>query len=551
MSEIGSGVTDARGLPPLWLYPERTASTPDWRDRALRIWAAGTLNVKKRLRRDTGHAVLRYVAARGNALERMSVAESVARLSAVRARLRLQGLTDDSVAEALALLSEIAQRRLGQRPSATQLRAAVAMLYCRIADIDRSGSNALAVALAAATAGLAGMPVHVIRDEDRHAEHDAAITKPFFAALGLRAGVVTSETDLQQRRTAYASDIVYVSAREVAFDHLRDRAAMGSRPRNVREKLRRVSGESGKGSPTLLQGLHFAIVDDADVVLVAAACTPLMLSRDDPVERQIVARQTFQRFFLRYRKLAGISATAQEAAGVLAAVYGLTVEAVASKWSVRQSRHAVKLCRTSEQRSAAITERTAALVARDRSVLIGMQSDDRARELARQFDDAGIAHVLVDGGADADSDNAVRSAQIAQASLPGRVTIVVRPESAAATAVAAGDLHVIVGEADAAARAQHMLLRSGTTALAGSAICADRAGFDVIVSLEDSALAASEPSMWCFIARRCGWLRHHAGAFLMRRIYARLRRTQRRIRVQLAGAESALDRTLAMAGGSE
>jgi preprotein translocase subunit SecA len=94
--------------------------------------------------------------------------------------------------------------------------------------------------------------------------------RPLFAALGLRVGAVTeSERDPARRRAAYACDVTYATSKAVAFDYLRDGL----------ERRRRPAGLSGAAaSELLLRGLCFAIVDEADAVLIDEACTPLVLA---------------------------------------------------------------------------------------------------------------------------------------------------------------------------------------------------------------------------------------------------------------------------------
>src|SRR2546425_168523 len=100
---------------------------------------------------------------------------------------------------------------------------------------------------------------------------------PVFERLGLTVGCVRQGQQPAERRTAYACDITYCSNKEVAFDYLRDRLVLGGKPHPISMRLGAINGEDTSGR-LLLRGLQFAIVDEADSVLVDEARTPLILS---------------------------------------------------------------------------------------------------------------------------------------------------------------------------------------------------------------------------------------------------------------------------------
>jgi preprotein translocase subunit SecA len=136
---------------------------------------------------------------------------------------------------------------------------------------------------AAIVAALAGQPVHVVTVNDYLAARDAEETRELYAFFGLTVGVVQTEMDPADRAAAYACDIAYVSNANLTFDYLRDRIALARRRSRARRRTQEVlSGRSAR--PLTLRGLAFAIVDEADSVLVDEARTPLILSStaDDP-----------------------------------------------------------------------------------------------------------------------------------------------------------------------------------------------------------------------------------------------------------------------------
>ena len=199
---------------------------------------------------------------------------------AVTLRRELRGAADPARAQAraFALVAECAARRLGLRPHHTQILAGWAMLERAVVEMDTGEGKTLAATLPAATAALAGVPVHVVTTNDYLAARDAGAMTPLFEALGLRVGLAGEALDVEQRRAAYACDVTYCSSRQLVFDYLRDLRALGSRRGRLSERLAPMVGPAR--SAALLRGLNFAIVDEADSVLVDEAGTPALLARE-------------------------------------------------------------------------------------------------------------------------------------------------------------------------------------------------------------------------------------------------------------------------------
>ncbi|HEX9450078.1 MAG TPA: preprotein translocase subunit SecA [Burkholderiales bacterium] len=203
-----------------------------------------------------------------------------ARAVALRPRLRRDGFTSIALAgEAFALVREAATRAIGLRHFDVQLVGAWAMLGGMLAEMETGEGKTLTATLAAATAALAGRAVHIITVNDYLAERDAGSMRPVYEMLGLTVGYVGQGMDPQARRTAYACDVTYCSNKEIAFDYLRDRMVLGGKPRSIAMKIDALEG-AGAGQRLLLRGLQFAIVDEADSVLVDEARTPLILSSE-------------------------------------------------------------------------------------------------------------------------------------------------------------------------------------------------------------------------------------------------------------------------------
>ena len=192
--------------------------------------------------------------------------------------LRRHGFDDERAASSFALVRESAARALGQRPFDVQLVGGWVLLRGMVAEMETGEGKTLTATLPACTAALAGVPVHVITVNDYLARRDAEWMEPVYRALGLRVGVVASGMDPEARRRAYACDVTYVTNKEVVFDYLKDRIAVGSRPGRLQLAVRRLARARGGEEQLLHRGLHFAIVDEADSVLIDEARTPLIIS---------------------------------------------------------------------------------------------------------------------------------------------------------------------------------------------------------------------------------------------------------------------------------
>jgi preprotein translocase subunit SecA len=258
-------------------YPERTLARRGPVERALAL-AAGGLERHRHARLARLHAFARAVDALGPELERASDVGLSRHVTGLRSELALAGLTEELTVRAFALVRELARRTLGARPYEVQLMGAFALSRGMLAEMNTGEGKTLTASLPAAAAALAGIPVHVISVNDYLVERDARELGPLYRALGLSVGtVVERERDPDARRSAYGADITYVSCKQVAFDYLRDRIAR-SREGDPASRIEAMRSGRPERSPPLLRGLCYAIVDEADSVLIDEARTPLILS---------------------------------------------------------------------------------------------------------------------------------------------------------------------------------------------------------------------------------------------------------------------------------
>ncbi len=255
-------------------YPERDEPRLGTLDRLV----ASARFVTGRLGRRSLERIVAATDAAAARLDALSNPELLAQASELRSRLRRAGVLDIGLtATSFALVREAAARTEGQRHFDVQLVGGWAMLNGMLAEMETGEGKTLTATLAAATAALAGRAVHVVTVNDYLAERDAEFTRPIYEALGLTVGCVKQGMDPDARRAAYRCDIAYCSNKEVAFDYLRDRMVLGGKPRPIASRIEALAGED-PGRRLLLRGLQFAIVDEADSVLVDEARTPLILS---------------------------------------------------------------------------------------------------------------------------------------------------------------------------------------------------------------------------------------------------------------------------------
>ena len=519
-------------------------------------------------------AAIRAQQARWAALSEL---EFRAHLLRLRGRLARDGFGGAHRIRALGCVAAVAQRVLGRNPYDTQLRCAEALLDDQLAEMATGEGKTLAAALAAAVAALAGVPVHVMTANDYLAARDAAQLGHLYDALGLRTGVVLGGTAPDDRRAAYACDLTYATAREIAFDHLRDRVHLVAQGTALQRCAARLAGDTAP--PLLLRGLCMAIVDEADSLLVDEATMPLVLAetQDDPghraacfqalmlarglaagedvhldAERLAVrwsdagaerlesmaeglggawlnrrhrqdlvgaalvalhglvrdrhylvrearvelldgvtgraapgrvwarglqtlvelkegcpvtpptrtsAQTSYQRFFLRYLRLSGISGTLAECRTELRAVYGRRIVTVPLRCPSQRVLHPPRVFATGRARAEAVPARVQALLADARPVLVGVDTVAEAQALSDALHAAGIDHQVLDAQHDADE-----AAIVAMAGQAGTVTVATRMAGRGtdielgAGVAERGGLHVLCCQDNASARLDRQLV---------------------------------------------------------------------------------------------
>ena len=166
---------------------------------------------------------------------------------------------DDLLPEAYATVREAAKRVLNMEHYRVQLIGGIILHQGRIAEMRTGEGKTLVSTLPAYLNALEGKGVHVVTVNDYLAKRDAEWMGQVHEFLGLKVGVVLNSMTSEERQEAYKCDITYVTNNELGFDYLRDNMVI------YKEQL-------------VLRGLHYAIIDEVDSVLIDEARTPLIIS---------------------------------------------------------------------------------------------------------------------------------------------------------------------------------------------------------------------------------------------------------------------------------
>ncbi len=583
--------------------------------------------------------------------------------------MKVYGFGQSALVEQFCLIRELSFRHLKMRHFNVQVMAGWSILHGQVAEMATGEGKTFSIVLPAATAALAGIPVHVITVNDYLTQRDAELLRPIYEAFGLSVGVIIQGMEPDARRKAYDCDITYCTNKELAFDYLKDRLALGNHPGMLRMRVRRLYGDTSGDRQSLLRGLHFAIVDEADSVLIDEARTPLIISgeqkgnfnetviqaalliaremqegrdfqvddaqrkielnaegealiaerfkqhesdwsslllcedlvrkgltalhifkRDEDYlvqdgkveiideytgramsgrqwskgqhqmveakescelseERETLSRISYQRFFRRYKHLAGMTGTANEAASELWAVYRLPTLAIPTYRKCIRRDDGCRIFPDNDKKWAYVLERIEQLYRLQRPVLIGTRSVSSSEHLSALLAEAGIVHQLLNARHESDEADIV-----AEAGKSGRITIATNMAGRGtdikldADIAAIGGLYVLIVERHEAKRIDRQLI--GRCARQG-----DPGSYGFILSMEDALLEQRRIGVMLKSAKLMVnnipvllWL---FGPALQRLAQMKMERMHYRIRKQVLRSDQDLERTLSFSGYSE
>jgi preprotein translocase subunit SecA len=205
----------------------------------------------------------------------------------LRRVFRLHRDRAEDLERAFALIREVADREIGERPFLVQVAGGLALGRGCVAEMATGEGKTLTATMPATVAGWRGRGCHIITVNDYLAKRDAEWMGRIYRRCGLRVAHVEQGMPPEARRQAYLADITYCTNKEVTADFLRDRLLMGGVRSLGSALLAKIAGGGRSPLDRLVQrGLNFAIVDEADSVLVDEAVTPLIISGPAPNPEQ-------------------------------------------------------------------------------------------------------------------------------------------------------------------------------------------------------------------------------------------------------------------------
>ncbi|MGI6644739.1 MAG: preprotein translocase subunit SecA [Bacilli bacterium] len=201
----------------------------------------------------------KHVLAYEDEMAALSDEELQAKTPYFKERLANGETLDDIKYEAFAVAREAARRTLGQFPYPVQVMGALVLHDGDVAEMKTGEGKTLTATMAVYLNALTGKGVHVVTVNEYLASRDAEWMGQIYRFLGLTVGVNLREKTTREKQEAYLCDITYTTNSEVGFDYLRDNMANSADNR-------------------VLRGLEYAIIDEADSILIDESRTPLIIS---------------------------------------------------------------------------------------------------------------------------------------------------------------------------------------------------------------------------------------------------------------------------------
>ncbi len=207
-------------------------------------------------------------------ISNLSAIVGLSRYKRLLKQLRKENSCDPKL-QMLSLAAKAAETELGLKPFDSQILAALALCDETVVELATGEGKTLAAAIAACQKLEEYGQVHILTFNDYLAERDANWMRPLYEKLGLSVSFVTQSSTTEERRQAYRADIVYAAAREIAFDVLRNFLAFSK-------------------DTYLNINSAFAIIDEADSVLIDEARMPLVVAGDICVQDSVVDESLYQ-----------------------------------------------------------------------------------------------------------------------------------------------------------------------------------------------------------------------------------------------------------------
>ncbi|HEY1685272.1 MAG TPA: hypothetical protein VGG19_10955 [Tepidisphaeraceae bacterium] len=246
-------------------------------------WVKNREPVLRRLKRDA--AIVESLEPEIKNLSSSRFAEAV---DEMRCAARLGRLEGPKLLRAAAIARDAVVRGIGLRPFPVQIMGALAMFQGYIAEMATGEGKTLTASMAASLLAWAGRPIHIITVNDYLVARDAADMSPTYKMLGLTCGNVVHETPAPARVDQYRRSVVYVTAKELVADFLRDQILLGALRNSTQTQVGTLMNPRSSNR-LMVPGLFRVLVDEADSLLIDEAVTPLIISNspDDEANAEL------------------------------------------------------------------------------------------------------------------------------------------------------------------------------------------------------------------------------------------------------------------------
>src|SRR5258706_312031 len=339
-------------------------------------------------------------------MKELSDQELAAQTVAFREQLAEGAPLDDLLIPAFATVREAGRRFVNMRHFDVQLIGGVVLHRGKIAEMKTGEGKTLVATLPVYLNALEGKGVHVVTVNDYLAKRDSDWMGRIYRFLGLTVGVIQHHLSDEERQIAYRADITYGTNNELGFDYLRDNMKfdLGSYVQHGQVII--VDEFTGRLMPgrRWSDGLHQAV----------EAKEKVKIER----ENQTLATITFQNYFRMYKKLAGMTGTAETEAAEFDKIYKLEVLAIPTNRPLIRVENPDVVYRTETEKFDAVVAEIKDLHDTRRPRLVGTICIEKSEHLSTLLKKAGIKHVVLN------AKYHEREAEIvAQAGRYGAVTI--------------------------------------------------------------------------------------------------------------------------------
>ncbi|MEC7865748.1 MAG: preprotein translocase subunit SecA [Pseudomonadota bacterium] len=161
--------------------------------------------------------------------------------------------------EAFAVAREVAKRQLNLRHFDCQIIGGIALHQCQVVEMATGEGKTLVATLPSYLNSFTNRKVVLVTVNDYLAKRDAEWMEPIYKGLGMKVSFVVPGQNIEERKSAYESDVIYATNNELGFDYLRNNMALTQEERVMTDR-------------------YFAIVDEVDSILIDEARTPLVVS---------------------------------------------------------------------------------------------------------------------------------------------------------------------------------------------------------------------------------------------------------------------------------